>query len=645
MAARAAPCGSWTSPITAEQIVAGTVTLGQIIADDADLYWSEGRPGEGGRNAICRRRADGTIEDVLPAPYNARSRVHEYGGGAFTVHEGVVYFVHDGDGRIYRLMPGATPTPLTSTSSRRFAELSMDTWRNRLLCVSEEHTGQGEPTNTLVAIDRESGEITTLAAGADFYASATLSPDGKRLAWLSWRHPDMPWDSTELWTATLDERGMLLHGQRVAGANGESVFQPRFGPDGNLYFISDRSGWWNLYRLRGTDSEALAPLAAEFGVPQWVFGMSTYAFVAPDRIVCAFSEQGIWRLGEIDLAVGSLRKIATPYTDVSSVCACEGTACFVGGSPLSAPAIVRLHPQAGMAEVVSTSSALAINPAYLSSPQIISYATGDGETAHAFFYPPCNRDFCVPPAERPPLLVVSHGGPTAASASTLNLRLQYWTSRGFGVLDVNYRGSSGFGRAYRRALDGRWGVADVEDCVRGAQHLVRQGQADAARLAIRGSSAGGLTTLCALAFHDVFAAGASYYGIGDLETLARDTHKFEARYLDRLVGPYPQERARYRERSPLHHVDRLRRPLIFFQGLEDKVVPPSQAECMVDALRAKGVAVAYVTFPDEAHGFRRAGNIRRALEAELSFYGQVFGFTPADAMEPVALTPPVSPPA
>jgi dipeptidyl aminopeptidase/acylaminoacyl peptidase len=384
-------------------------------------------------------------------------------------------------------------------------------------------------------------------------------------------------------------------------------------------------------------AEALAPRAAEFGVPQWVFGMSTYDFVAPDRIVCAFSEQGRWRLGEIDVGARALREIATPYTDVSSVCACEGATWFVGGSPVSAPAIVRLQPESGVAEVVSSSSALAINPAYFSQPRALTYPTGGGELAHAFFYPPCNRDFGVPPGERPPLLVVSHGGPTAASHSTLNLRLQYWTSRGFGVLDVNYRGSSGFGRAYRRALDGRWGVTDVEDCVRGAQHLVHAGLADPARLAIRGSSAGGFTTLCALTFHDVFAAGASYYGISDLEALVRDTHKFEARYLDRLVGPYPAERVRYQARSPIHHVERLACPTIFFQGRQDKVTPPDQTERMVEALRAKGIAVAYVAFGDEAHGFRRAENVERALTAELAFYARVFGFTPADGLAPLVI--------
>ena len=637
MAARVAPCGSWSSPITAELIVAGTVTLGQIVADDADLYWSEGRPSEGGRTVICRRRADGTIEDVLPAPFNARSRVHEYGGGAFTVHDGTVYFVHDGDGRIYRLVVGTTPEPLTTPGTRRFADLLLDVRRGRLLCVSEEHLEHGEPINTLVAIDVASGKLATLAAGADFYASATLSPDHERLAWLCWRHPDMPWDSTELWVASLDQVGLPRNARRVAGGSGESIFQPQFGPDGTLHFISDRSGWWNIYRLGDSGVEALAPREAEFGVPQWVFGMSTYAFTTPKRIVCAFSEQGRWRLGEIDLVACTLREIATPYTDVTSVCACEGAAWFVGGSSVSAPAIVRLHPASGVAEVVSTSSALTINPAYLSQPQMLAYPTGDGEMAHAMFYPPCNRDVGVPVGELSPLLVVSHGGPTSASTTTLNLRLQYWTSRGFGVLDVNYRGSSGFGRTYRRALDGRWGIADVEDCVRGAQYLVQQGRADPARLAIRGSSAGGFTTLCALTFHNVFAAGASYYGISDLEALAQDTHKFEARYLERLVGPYPAERNRYVERSPIHHVERLGRPMIFLQGLDDKVVPPSQAERMVEALRAKGIAVAYVSFAGEAHGFRRAENIRRALEAELSFYGQVFGFEPADRIEPVAL--------
>jgi len=636
-ARKTAACGSWASPITAEQIARSSVGLGQIALDAQDVYWTEMRPAEGGRNAIVRWR-DGVTQDILPAPFSARTRAHEYGGGAFTVVDGVIFFSNDGDQRLYRLAPDGAPRALTPEAGRRYADGVPDRTRQRLLCVCEDHDAGGEPVNTIVGVDLDgAGEPRTLISGNDFYAAPRLSPDGRRLAWLAWNHPDMPWDGTELWLADVAPDGSLADARRVAGGRDESVFQPAFSPDGTLYFVSDRSNWWNLYRLRHERVEALAPMEAEFGLPQWVFGMSTYAFESARRLVCAVNRAGTWQLAVLDTDTLGTDFIETPFTEFSGVTAAHGKAVFIAASPVLPTSVVRLDLVARRHEILRSSSSETPDPGYLSAPQALTYATTDGELAHAFYYPPENRDFRALTGERPPLLVLGHGGPTAAASSGLNLKIQFWTSRGFAVLDVNYRGSTGYGREYRRKLDGRWGVADVEDCVAGARHLVESGLADGKRLAIRGGSAGGYTTLCALTFHDLFRAGAAYYGVSDLEALARDTHKFEAHYLDRLVGTYPEHRDLYRERSPIHHVERLSCPVIFFQGLEDRVVPPDQTEKMADALRAKGIAVAYVPFAGEAHGFRRAENIRRALEAELYFYSRLFGFSPAGTIVPVTI--------
>ncbi len=632
-----APYGTWRSPISAALVAGETVGLGQIACDRSGVYWSEQRPREQGRNAIVAATAHGSA-DCLPPPYSARTRVHEYGGGAFTVGEGVLYFCHDADQRIWRLAPGGEPQPLTPQGPLRYADLAFDAQRARLYCVREQHGGEREPVNTLVAVDLRSGRpVQVLHRGYDFYSSPRLSRDGRQLAWLAWNHPDMPWDATELWRADIAADGTLADARCVAGGREEAICQPCFAPDGALYFVSDRSGWWNLYRLRAAALESVCPMAAEFALPHWVFGQSNYAFASDREIVCACGRDGTWQLGLLDAARGALTALDSPYTEVDQLCARQGRAWFVAAAPTRAAEIVELDLASRRLRVRRRSSTVELDPGYLSTPHAVDYPGRGGTTAHAFYYPPRNRDFTAPAEERPPLLVLAHGGPTAAASSALNLRVQYFTSRGFAVLDVNYRGSSGYGRAYRRALDGQWGVADVEDCVAGARYLVAQGLADPRRLAIRGASAGGYTALCALTFHEVFTAGAVYYGISDLETLVRDTHKFEAHYLDRLVGPYPAERARYRERSPVHHVERLACPVILFQGLKDKVTPPAQTERMVEALRARGVAVAYVAFEEEAHGFRRAENVERALAAELSFYARVFGFTPADGVVPLAI--------
>ena len=634
-----APYGSWKSPISADLISTEGRRIIEAVTDGEDIYWIEMRPAEGGRYVIVRRTPDGQTTDVIPAPFNARTRVHEYGGAAFIVSDSVVYFSNFSDQRLYRQTVGSTPQPLTPEGDLRYADGIVDAERNRLICVREDHTdSESEAVNTLVAIGLEgidSGKV--LVSGNDFYAAPRLSPDGARLAWMTWNHPNMPWDGAELWVGEVDADGSLSHTERVAGGVDESIFQPEWSPDGTLYFVSDRTGWWNLYRAQTGTVEPLSEMEAEFGRPQWIFGMSTYKFVSANQIICTYTQDGIWHLASLDTEIGSLDRIETPYTSIANLQAIPGGILFNASSSGESASIVRLDLATSQFEVVCRSSEIEIDAEYFSTPQTIQFPTEGGVSAHAFFYPPQNRDYTAPADDLPPLLVISHGGPTSATSTAIDLEIQYWTSRGIAVLDVNYGGSSGYGRPYRERLNSQWGIVDVDDCVNGARYLAEHGYVDANRLTIRGGSAGGYTTLSALTFRDVFKAGASYYGISDLEAMTRDTHKFESRYLDSLIGPYPEEQDRYRERSPIHFTDRLSCPLILFQGLEDKVVPPNQAEMMVEALRVKGLPVAYVPFEGEQHGFRRSENIRRSLEAELYFYALVFDFTPADAIEPVMI--------
>ena len=636
---KSAPYGSWKSPITSDAIVAATVGLGQIVLDGDNVYWTELRPSEGGRSVVVRHTADGHTIDVNPTPLNARTRVHEYGGGSFTVSEGVVYFSNFADQRLYRQAGTDGAFPLTPEAPLRYADAVGDRQRKRLICVREDHRPTNrEAINTIVSIGvAQGGEGEVLVSGNDFYSSPRLSPDGKHLAWLTWNHPNMPWDRTELLVAEVRADGSLGQVTHVASGPNESIFQPQWSPDGVLHFVSDRTGWWNLYRLKDGHVESLCPLDAEFGRPQWVFAMSTCAFVSATQIVCAYGKDGTWRLAQLDTESRQLTDIATPYTEISDVRATPRHVVFVGGSATEPASVARFDLSSRKLITLRRSSTLSINSGFLSVPQAIEFPTENGLKAHALFYPPRNRDFSAVSDERPPLLVKSHGGPTSATVTSLNLGIQYWTSRGIAVLDVNYGGSSGYGRAYRDRLKGQWGVVDVDDCVNGACFLVERGLVDGKRLAITGGSAGGYTTLCALTFRDVFKAGASHYGIGDLEALAHDTHKFESRYEESLVGPYPAQRDLYRARSPIHFTDRLSCPVIFFQGLEDKIVPPNQAEMMVAALKAKGLPVAYVPFAGEQHGFRRAENIKRALDGELYFYSRVFGFSLADPVDPVQI--------
>ena len=635
---KVAPYGSWASALSALRLAEGNVRLGQVRIAGDSIFWSEGRPSEGGRNVIVECDSTGRCSDANPAPFDARTRVHEYGGGAFTVAPSKeIFFSHDADQRVYRMRRDASPQPLTSAIDLRYADAVIDSAQHRLVAVREDHRGAGEPDNTLVAIDLASGAESVLAAGHDFFSNPRLSPDGTRLAWLSWDHPRMPWQGSELWCAELDARGEPGSPRRVAGGPEESIFQPEWSPSGELHFASDRSGWWNLYRERGGHIVPLHPMAAEFGEPQWQFAMSMYGFEPDGSIVCLFEQEGRSHLARIDIATGTFAEIETPFCAMREIQVGAGFAVLFAGSEREVESLVRIDLTSAEARVIRRSSEIAFDAGDVSVAEAIEFPTEGGTTAHAFFYAPSNALFCGETGARPPLLVVSHGGPTGATNAMLRPSLQYWTQRGFAVVDVNYGGSSGYGRAYRKRLDGAWGIVDVDDVVHAARFLVARGDVDAAHVAIRGASAGGFTTLAALTFRSFFKAGASHYGVSDLEALARDTHKFESRYLDSLVGPYPERADLYRERSPVHFPERLSSALILFQGAEDKAVPPSQAGAMFEAARAKGLPVAYLLFEGEQHGFRQARHIRRALEAELAFYGRIFGFVPADPIEPVTI--------
>jgi dipeptidyl aminopeptidase/acylaminoacyl peptidase len=646
-----APYGSWSSPIGADTVAgAGRRLAAPAIAADGAVWWAEGRPTEGGRVVLMRQPRSGEPEEVTPEGTNVRTRVHEYGGGAWCLAgSDLVLFVDFADQRLYRQRLGEEPVAISpeppADGALHYADMRPAPDAGTVVCLRETH-GEGEAVNEIVALPIEGkGEPRVLAGGRDFYSFPRISPDGRWLAWTCWDHPNMPWDGTELWVAPLSDSG---EERLVAGGPEESVFQPEWGPEGRLHFVSDRDGWWNLYRAREPESElsgeegALVQMTedrADFAHPQWLFGGATYAFLESGAIACVRCERGEERLFLLQPEGWEPADLGLPYTSFGfPVLAGRGESiAFAAASPAAEAAVVLYDVGSGKSEVVRSASEDPVDPAYVSSPRAVEFSTGEGETAYGFYYPPTNPEFEALAGERPPLIVESHGGPTSHATPALDREFLYWTSRGIGVVDVNYRGSSGYGREYRNKLRGEWGVIDTEDCVNAARSLAEQGDADGARLAIRGGSAGGYATLCALTFHEGFAAGASYYGVADAEALAQDTHKFESRYLDRLIGPYPERADLYRERSPIHYVERLRSPVILFQGLEDEVVPPNQAETMAAALKSNGVPYAYLPFEGEQHGFRKAETNIRCLEGELYFYGRIMGFEPAGDPEPVEI--------
>jgi dipeptidyl aminopeptidase/acylaminoacyl peptidase len=590
----------------------------------------------------------GEPRDIVPAGFDVRTMAHEYGGGAATVHRGVAFVSGHPDGRLYRIDPGGDPVPITpdvGPRAWRFADGVVTADGRWWVGVRERHDlgdRVADVANELVVIATDgSAEPRVLSAGRDFYSNARISPDGSRLSFLAWDLPYMPWDGTELFevevTGDVEPVGVPA---LVAGAcPGESIWQPEWSPGGDLVFASDRRGWWNLERIAGGEREVLVEADAEFGYAQWVFGDRSFGFLGDGRIACCYDRDGRTRFAILDPTSRELIDLDLPFDALRwgpSVSTEGDVIVLIAGAADEPNAVVWLDVVSRSVDVLRTSVSSTVDRAYLSVPRPIAFPTGGGLTAHALHYPPTNPGCRAPDGERPPLIVTAHGGPTGAASPIFDLGVQFWTSRGFAVVDVNYGGSTGYGRAYRERLYGRWGEVDLEDCVNAARFLVAQGAADGDRLLVRGGSAGGYIVMCALAWTDVFAAGASYFGIADLVPFATgDTHKFESRYEHMLVGPWPEAEAVYRERSPINSVDRLSTPMLVLQGTDDEVVPPSQAELIVAALRERRVPHAYLLYEGEGHGFRRAETIVHARNAELSFYGLILGFEPAGELPPL----------
>ncbi len=640
------PYGSWSSPISAWMVAEGgrgsSALPREIHVDGRTIYWLEAQPREAGRSVIMRRDPDGRVERVTPKGYSVRSRVHEYGGGSYCLHGSTIIFSNDDDQRLYLQEASRSPvaiTPMPSTpQGLRFADGRVSPDGRWILTVRESHTSEGV-VNDLVLIPLAGDAAPRIVhSGHDFYSNPRFSPSGRQVCWLAWDHPRMPWDGTELFQARF-EGNALIDVQRIAGGPKESIFQPEWSPKGVLHFVSDRTGWWNLYAAYERGTQPLAPSQAEFGVAQWVFGLSTYTFLPDGSLGCILRQQGQWHLAQLWPETGKIDVRELPFTsyEIPSIKSdADGNVWVFAGSFSEPPGLVRIHFERGEVERCAPAPR-DFDPEWISPAETMAFRNQDGDEVFALYYAPTNPEIAPPKDAHPPLLVLGHGGPTSSAPHYLQPEIQYWTSRGIAVVDVDYGGSTGYGRRYRERLKGRWGVLDAADCVEAARTLVREGRAAAEARLIRGSSAGGFLALCVLVFYDEFAGGASYYGVADLEALAQQTHKFEAHYLDQLVAPYPQEVRVYRARSPIHHTGQISCPLILFQGLEDRVVPPAQAEALVRALQTKGIPYAYLAFPGEGHGFRSAETIERCLQAEFAFYGRILGFEPADDLPPVPI--------
>ncbi len=639
-----APYGTWSSPITAQMVARSGVRLSMPWLAGDTVWWLEGRAAEAGRVALVRARHGDEPVDAVPAEFNVRTSVHEYGGGAYCVHGETAYISNFDDQRLYRIDPGAAPVPITPEvegKRHRYADGRITPDGALWIGVRERHAESdrsADVVNELVAVPTDgSSEPRVIAGGRSFYSTPRISPDGARLCFLAWDLPWMPWDGCELFTGSLAEDGSLSDVAHVAGVDGEeAIWQPDWSPAGDLVFASDRSGWWNLERIRGGERTVLHAAEAEFGYPAWTFGARSFAFLGDGRIACAYDHDGFTSFGILDPETGALVDLGVGLDSLAGspyVAADGADVVLAAGSAAIPNRLVHLDVGTGAVEVLRASSSLDVDPAYFSTPRAIEFPTEGGVTAHALFYPPASPDFRAPDGEAPPLVVMSHGGPTGNATAIFNLETQFWTSHGFAVVDVNYGGSTGYGRAYRERLNGEWGVVDLQDCVNAARHLVALGDADPDRLLITGGSAGGYTTICALTFTDVFAAGATYFGIADLEQFGGgETHKFELQYEHVLVGPYPERADIYQARSPIHFADRITTPMLVLQGEDDRIVPPTQAELIVGALRERGVPHAYLLFAGEGHGFRKAESITTSLQAELSFYAQVLGFDPGDGV-------------
>lgn len=626
MGKKECPYGKWESAITPELIAEGRKFFQSIAIVDDDIYWTEMRPSEKGRYVLVRYTKEGKSEDVIPEGFNVRTRVYEYGGKAFAIAKEVVYFVNFADQRIYEVKKGQDPKPLTAEGTR-FADLSLT--KDGLIGVAEKHRKENstenylDVDNYLVWIDVNTGEESTIASGYDFYSFPTVNATGDKIAWLCWNHPDMSWDSTELWAGDL-RNGKIENAKKVLGGNKEALFQPRWSKDNTLYYVSDKTGWWNLYRFKDGQEENLYPTEAEFGMPQWIFGLSTWDFTADGNILCTFNQEGFWRLGMLNPDTKEMHRIDLGGTDYSQIHVGKNFAAFIQGSPTKAKHVVRMDLSNNQATTIAANAPVDIDVEDLSVAQAIKFPSVNNRMIYGYYYPPRNKTCRGPSNEQPPLIVIAHGGPIAATTTVLSLANQFWTNRGFAVLDVDYGGSTGYGRQYRELLTENWGIVDVEDCQSGAEFLVKQGLVNPKHLAIRGGSAGGYTTLCALTFGKTFTVGASYFGISDLIALAKETHKMEAHLTDKLIALYPEQEQILRERSPLFYADQICCPVIFFQGAEDKIVPIDQAEVMYDALKKRGIMTELVVYPEEQHGFRQANNIADSHRKELEFYLKVF---------------------
>ncbi len=638
-AKRVCAYGSWPSPITAASLVEGSRALGAPQVDGACVYWLESRPAEGGRMTIMRWRRGEEPVELLPAPFNARSRVQEYGGGSLLVAAGTVWFSNYADQRLYRFAPGEDPVPVTPEGALRYAGCRLDAPRERLLCIREDHRGGGEPVNTIVALPLagvSEGEV--LFAGPDFVSAPRLSPDSSRIAFTSWMHPNMPWDNTRLHSASFADDGALAGLVTHNPDTAESVIDPQWSADNRLFALSDRDDWWRPY---GVEGETFSPVptgleAVEIGGPDWSIDSRYYQLLASGELLVIARRGSVETLHLLD-GRGGQRRLDPGAVAFSAPAVAGDRVYLTAGFAAQPSALIAMDRAGGSIEVLRRSKARGLDAEWVPAYEQLSFPLPGGAVAHGVYLPPQNPAASAPEGEAPPLIVSVHGGPTAAAGVSYNPAHYFWTSRGFAVLDLNYRGSTGFGRSYRRALYGNWGITDVEDAVAGARWLAARGLADPGRLLIRGRSAGGYTTLAAHAFHDAFAAGASHFGVSDIEALAKDTHKFESRYLDQLIGPYPERRDLYVERSPIHHLADFEAPLILLQGLDDPIVPPNQSEAIYRALKESGVPTAYIAYEGESHGFRKAENQVSALQAELYFYARILGFETADELPAIPI--------
>lgn len=622
--------GTWESPITAASIFEASDRISTLTVENNELYFIERRASANGRNILVKLDDNNEATQLTPSDLSVRTRVHEYGGRPYLIDGNDIYYSQFTDQHIYKLSPDAEPQSLTA-DGLRYMQCVMDQYRDRLICVREDHRGLGEAVNSLVSVDLTSdepeqiGEI--LFEGTDFVTSPQLSPDGRSLAFITWSHPNMPWDDTQLRIITFAEDGSIENLSDLPQEGNVSIANPQYSANNTLYFTADFANWSTLYRLND-DGQVELVLDQELEIV-------SYGLEDESSAVITYSLEGLRYLARVDLTTGEMTTLGDSFSFAGSIAVATDGTYFIASTPNSQNAIYQLNGS-DYTEVYRPSGPQ-ISAEYLSIPQAITYPTGENEEAYGFYYPPVNVDFQGPEGSLPPLIVKVHGGPVGATSSTLDPSIQFWTSRGFGLFDVNHRGSTGYGREFRKKLYPSWGIVDIEDAANGVNWLAERNLIDAEKVAIRGGSAGGYTTLAAMAFQDVFKAGASYYGISDLEVLNQDTHKYESRYLDQLIGVYPEQREVYVQRSPINSVDQINSPLLLLQGLDDKVVPPNQSELIFEALKANCIPTAYIPFEGEGHGFRQPENNIKALNSELDFYGQVFGFTPAGNIEPVTL--------